>query len=168
MVEAANSREALAYLTQHMPDVLVLDLLMPDIDGVWSAAPVAGGPTGDELAGAGGDWQGLGRPREKASLNRNLASLVSKQEASLDYFARIIGDVLDLRGGTYDTRPKQYGQIDLATGRTCVQRSDHFTPSTLVRAVYFAPLPPDASGTKAQDAQENALAPYCQVVSSAA
>jgi hypothetical protein len=42
--------------------------------------------------------------REKASLKRNLASLVSKKEASLDYFARIIGHVLDLREGTHDTR----------------------------------------------------------------
>jgi hypothetical protein len=44
-------------------------------------------------------------PSEKAFLKHNLASLVSKQEASLDYFARIIGHVLDLREAPYDTQP---------------------------------------------------------------
>jgi signal transduction histidine kinase/DNA-binding response OmpR family regulator/HAMP domain-containing protein len=103
VVEAANGREALAYLTQHMPDVLVLDLLMPDIDGF------------EVLRQLRADRRAMNLPvlvvtgkdldaREKASLKHNLASLVSKQEASLDYFARIIGHVLDLREGTYDTR----------------------------------------------------------------
>ena len=103
VVEAANGREALAYLTQHMPDVLVLDLLMPDIDGF------------EVLRQLRADRRAMNLPvlvvtgkdldaREKASLKHNLASLVSKQEASLDYFARIIGHVLDLREDTCDTR----------------------------------------------------------------
>jgi hypothetical protein len=33
-------------------------------------------------------------PDEKARLKRKMASLVSKKEASLDYFARIVGRVL--------------------------------------------------------------------------
>ena len=103
VVEAANGREALAYLTQHMPDVLVLDLIMPDIDGF------------EVLRRLRADRRAMNLPvlvvtgkdldaREKASLKRNLASLVSKQEASLDYFTRIIGHVLDLQQVAYDTR----------------------------------------------------------------
>ena len=94
VVEAANGREALAYLAQHMPDVLVLDLLMPDIEGF------------EVLRRLRADRRAMNLPvlvvtgkdlhaSEKAVLKHNLASLVSKQEASLDYFARIIGHVLD-------------------------------------------------------------------------
>jgi len=93
VVEAANGREALVYLAQHMPDVLVLDLLMPDIDGF------------EVLRQLRADRRAMNLPvlvltgkdlhaSEKAALKHHLASLVSKQEASLDYFARIIGHVL--------------------------------------------------------------------------
>jgi hypothetical protein len=46
---------------------------------------------------------------EKAALKRHLASLVSKQEASLDYFARIVEHVLDSQASrsTEDSREKK-------------------------------------------------------------
>jgi CheY-like chemotaxis protein len=94
VVEAANGREALAYLGQHMPDLLVLDLLMPDIDGFEVLRQLRADRRAMNLpvlVVTGKDLQA----HEKASLKRHLASLVSKQEASLDYFARIIGQVFD-------------------------------------------------------------------------
>jgi signal transduction histidine kinase/DNA-binding response OmpR family regulator/HAMP domain-containing protein len=94
VVEAANGREALAYLAQHMPDLLVLDLLMPDIDGFEVLRQLRADRRAMNLpvlVVTGKDLQA----HEKAALKRQLASLVSKQEASLDYFARIIGHVLD-------------------------------------------------------------------------
>jgi len=103
VAEAGDGDEAIAAYEQHRPDVLVLDLLMPDIDGF------------EVLRQLRADRRAMNLPvlvvtgkeldaREKASLKRNLASLVSKKGAILDYFARIIGHVLDLREDTYDTR----------------------------------------------------------------
>jgi signal transduction histidine kinase/DNA-binding response OmpR family regulator/HAMP domain-containing protein len=94
VVEAANGREALLYLAQHMPDVLVLDLLMPDIDGFEVLRQLRADRRAMNLPVLVVTGKDL-HASEKAALKRRLASLVSKQEASLDYFARIIGHVLD-------------------------------------------------------------------------
>jgi CheY-like chemotaxis protein len=94
VVEAANGREALAYLAQHMPDLLVLDLLMPDLDGFEVLRQLRADRRAMNLPVLVVTGKDLS-PREKAFLTRQLASLVSKQEASLDYFAGIVGHVLD-------------------------------------------------------------------------
>jgi CheY-like chemotaxis protein len=94
VVEATNGREALVYLAQHMPDLLVLDLLMPDIDGFEVLRQLRVDKRAMNLPVLVVSGKDL-HASEKAALKRNLASLVSKQEGSLDYFARIIGQALD-------------------------------------------------------------------------
>jgi len=94
VVEAANGREALAYLAQHMPDLLMLDLLMPDIDGFEVLRQLRADRRAMNLPVLVVTGKDL-HTSEKAALKRYLASLVSKQEASLDYFARTIGHILD-------------------------------------------------------------------------
>jgi CheY-like chemotaxis protein len=77
-----------------MPDMLVLDLLMPDVDGFEVLRQLRADRRAMNLPVLVATGKDLG-PSEKAALKHNPASLVSKQEASLDYFARIIGHVLD-------------------------------------------------------------------------
>jgi signal transduction histidine kinase/DNA-binding response OmpR family regulator len=94
VVEAANGREALGYLAQQMPDVLVLDLLMPDVNGFEVLRQLRVDRRAMNLPVLVVTGKDLS-PSEKGALKRHLASLVSKQEASLDYFARVVGHVLD-------------------------------------------------------------------------
>src|SRR4030095_6602687 len=54
-------------------------------------------------------------PDEKARLKRKMASLVSKKEASLDYFARIVGRVLG------------NGRASIGTGDVRCQHLDYYT-----------------------------------------
>jgi signal transduction histidine kinase/CheY-like chemotaxis protein len=98
VVEAANGREALASLAHHMPDLLVLDLLMPDIDGFEVLRQLRADRRAMNLPVLVVTGKDL-HASEKAALKHHLASLVSKQEASLDYFARIIGQVLGSETG---------------------------------------------------------------------
>jgi CheY-like chemotaxis protein len=103
VVGAASGREALAHLAQHMPNLLVLDLLMPDIDGFEVLRQLRADRRAMNLPVLVVTGKDL-HAHEKASLKQNLASLVSKQEGSLDYFAWIIGHVLDLRAGPFNPR----------------------------------------------------------------
>jgi CheY-like chemotaxis protein len=98
VVEAANGREALVSLAQHMPDLLVLDLLMPDVDGFEVLRQLRTDKRAMNLPVLVVTGKDL-HASEKAALKRHLASLVSKQEASLDYFARIIEHVLGAETG---------------------------------------------------------------------
>lgn len=108
VVEAANGREALGYLAQQMPDVLVLDLLMPDVDGFEVLRQLRADRRAMNLPVLVVTGKDL-HAEEKAALKRHLASLVSKQEASLDYFARIVEHVLDSQASrsTEDSREKK-------------------------------------------------------------
>jgi PAS domain S-box-containing protein len=91
--EGANGREALAHMARRIPDLLLLDLLMPEMDGFEVLRqlrvdrrtvnlPVLVVTGKDLLA------------EEKIYLKQKLATLVSKKEASLDYFARVVGQIL--------------------------------------------------------------------------
>ena len=93
IAEATNGREVLTHIAERMPDLLLLDLLMPDMDGF------------EVLHQLRADKRSMNLPvlvvtgkdllsTEKSYIKRRMASLVSKTEASLDYFAQIVGRVL--------------------------------------------------------------------------
>ncbi len=95
---ATNGTEALERIGERMPDLLVLDLLMPDIDGF------------ELLRRLRRDKRAVGLPvlvvtakllstPDKAYLTRRMATLVRKQEASLD---RILETVRQLLGSGAD------------------------------------------------------------------
>jgi CheY-like chemotaxis protein len=73
--------------------VLALDLLMPDVDGFEVLRQLRADKRAMNLPVLVVTGKDLS-PSEKGTLKCHLASLVSKQEASLDYFARIIEHVL--------------------------------------------------------------------------
>jgi CheY-like chemotaxis protein len=93
--DAANGQEALTYLTHSLPDLLLLDLLLPEIDGFEVLRQLRANRrtmnlpvlivTGKDLSAD-----------EKVYLKRKLATLVSKREASLDYFAQVVGQILGI------------------------------------------------------------------------
>lgn len=91
--EATTGREALDRMSQRMPDLLLLDLLMPDMDGF------------DVLQALRADRRAVNLPvvvvtgkdltdSERRRIKTRLATLVSKREASLDYFARVVAQTL--------------------------------------------------------------------------
>jgi CheY-like chemotaxis protein len=68
-----------------MPNLLALDLLMADIDGFEVLRQLRADRRAMNLLVLVVTGKDL-HAHEKASLKQNLASLVSKQEGSLDYF----------------------------------------------------------------------------------
>jgi len=93
VTEASNGREVLRQVAQQVPDLLLLDLLMPDIDGFEVLHQLRADKRAMNLAVLVVTSKDL-LPAEKAHLKRKMASLVSKKDASLDHFARIVGRVL--------------------------------------------------------------------------
>jgi PAS domain S-box-containing protein len=93
VIEAANGREVLAHVAWHMPDLLLLDLLMPEMDGFEVLHQLRTDKRAMNLPVLVVTGKDL-LPNEKAHIKRKMASLVSKNEASLDHFARIVGRVL--------------------------------------------------------------------------
>jgi CheY-like chemotaxis protein len=93
VIEATNGREVLTHLAQGAPDLLLLDLLMPEMDGFEVLHQLRADKramnlpvlvvTGKDLV-----------PDEKAHIKRKMAALVSKKEVSLDHFAQTVGRVL--------------------------------------------------------------------------
>jgi CheY-like chemotaxis protein/anti-sigma regulatory factor (Ser/Thr protein kinase) len=93
VTEASNGREVLRQVAQQVPDLLLLDLLMPDMDGFEVLHQLRADKRALNVAVLVVTSKDL-LPDEKARLKRKMASLVSKKEASLDHFARIVGRVL--------------------------------------------------------------------------
>jgi CheY-like chemotaxis protein len=91
--EATDGREALACIAQRVPDLLLLDLLMPEVDGFEVLRQLRTDKRAMNLPVLVVTGKDLGAD-EKTYLKQKLATLVSKKEASLDYFARVIGQVL--------------------------------------------------------------------------
>lgn len=93
IVEAANGREALSYLQDRTPDLVLLDLLMPERDGF------------DVLRALRAERSMMLLPvivltakelslSDKGYLNRRLAALVNKADASADGLMRVVRHAL--------------------------------------------------------------------------
>lgn len=93
VVEATNGCDVLRHVAQRMPDLLLLDLLMPDMDGFEVLHQLRADKRAMNLPVLVVTGKDL-LPAEKAHIKRKMASLVSKREASLDHFARIVGRIL--------------------------------------------------------------------------
>jgi CheY-like chemotaxis protein len=93
VMEATNGREVLRHVARRMPDLLLLDLLMPDMDGFEVLHRLRADKRAMNLPVLVVTGKDL-LPDEKAHIKHKMASLVSKKEASLDHFARIVGRVL--------------------------------------------------------------------------
>jgi PAS domain S-box-containing protein len=93
VLEATNGREVLRHVARRMPDLLLLDLLMPGMDGFEVLHRLRANKRAMNLPVLVVTGKDL-LPAEKAHIKRKMASLVSKKEASLDHFARIVGRVL--------------------------------------------------------------------------
>jgi CheY-like chemotaxis protein len=91
--EAADGREALSRIAQNMPDLLLLDLLILEMDGFEVMHKLRADRRAVNLPVLVVTGKDL-LPHEKAYIKRRMASLVSKREASLDYLARIVGQML--------------------------------------------------------------------------
>jgi CheY-like chemotaxis protein len=91
--EATNGREALAYLAQGMPDLLLLDLAMPELDGFAVLEQLRANKRAANLPVLVVTSKDL-LPDQKACIKRRLAGLVSKKETSLHYFAQVVGQIL--------------------------------------------------------------------------
>lgn len=91
--EATNGKEALEQIKQQMPDLLILDLLMPEVDGFEVIRQLRTDKqalnlpvlvvTGVELS-----------PEEKAYIQRRMATLVEKQYSTLAELTRIVEETL--------------------------------------------------------------------------
>jgi PAS domain S-box-containing protein len=93
IVEAANGREALTHVARRVPDLLLLDLLMPEMDGFEVLHQLRADKRAMNLPVLVVTGKDL-IPDEKAHIKRKMAALVSKKEASLDHFALIVGRLL--------------------------------------------------------------------------
>jgi PAS domain S-box-containing protein len=91
--EAANGLEALTHVAQRVPDLLLLDLLMPEMDGFEVLHQLRADKRAMNLPVLVVTGKDL-IPTEKAHIKRKMAALVSKKEASLDHFALIVGRLL--------------------------------------------------------------------------
>jgi PAS domain S-box-containing protein len=93
VVEAGNGRDVLRHVAQRLPDLLMLDLLMPEMDGFEVLRQLRADKRAINLPVLVVTGKDL-LPAEKAHIKRKMAFLVSKKEASLDHFARVVGRVL--------------------------------------------------------------------------
>jgi PAS domain S-box-containing protein len=91
--EAADGREALEHIGRSVPDLILLDLLMPQVDGFEVLRRLRTDKRAMNLPVLVVTSKDL-LPNEKAYLKQKLATLVSKREASLDYFARVVRQML--------------------------------------------------------------------------
>lgn len=93
LCEATNGKEALEQIKQQMPDLLILDLLMPEVDGFEVIRQLRTDKqalnlpvlviTGAQLS-----------PEEKAYIQRKMATLVEKQDATLEVLTTIVEEAL--------------------------------------------------------------------------
>jgi CheY-like chemotaxis protein len=91
--EATNGKQALEQIKQQMPDLLILDLLMPEVDGFEVIRQLRTDKqalnlpvlvvTGVQLS-----------PEEKAYIQRRMGTLVEKQDATLTTLTTIVEETL--------------------------------------------------------------------------
>jgi len=93
IVAAGNGTEALERIGEQMPDLLVLDLLMPDIDGFEVLRRLRRDRRAANLAVLVVTGKELSR-QDKARLKRRMATLVSKQETNVDQILETVRHAL--------------------------------------------------------------------------
>lgn len=91
--EAANGTEAMRSLGTRIPDLLILDLLMPGLDGFEVLRRLRHDRRAVHLRALVVTAKSL-LPAEKDYLERKLASLVGKSEADLEYFSQVVARTL--------------------------------------------------------------------------
>ena len=104
VIQASNGREALDKINEEVPDLLVLDLLMPELDGFEVLRRLRNDRRAVNLRTLVVTAKNLGLS-EKAYLRRKLASMVGKGEADLDYFCQIVRRTLGVRLPKAQTAP---------------------------------------------------------------
>src|SRR5438477_4928002 len=104
VIQASNGREALDKIKEEVPDLLVLDLLMPELDGFEVLRRLRNDRRAVNLRTLVVTAKNLGLS-EKAYLRRKLASMVGKGEADLDYFCQIVRRTLGVRLPKAQTAP---------------------------------------------------------------
>jgi len=96
-VEAENGQQALEYIQQQLPDLLILDLLMPQVDGFEVLRQLRSDRktlTLPVLVMTGADLTSA----EKSYLRRGLATLVSKQSVGMEALIQIVEQTLGIVG----------------------------------------------------------------------
>jgi PAS domain S-box-containing protein len=96
-IEAENGQEALECIRQQLPDLLILDLLMPQVDGFEVLRQLRSDRktlTLPVLVMTGADLT----LAEKAYLKRGLATLVSKQSVGMEDLIQIVEQTLEVVG----------------------------------------------------------------------
>jgi PAS domain S-box-containing protein len=96
-VEAENGKQALACIQQQLPDLLILDLLMPQVNGFEVLRLLRSDRntlTLPVLVMTGADLT----PAEKAYLKQGLATLVSKQSVGTEALIQIVEQTLGVVG----------------------------------------------------------------------
>ncbi len=92
--EAENGRVALELLPSVRPHLLLLDLVMPEMDGFELAARLRGDPSWQDLPVVVVTGKEL-TAEERAELNGSVARVVRKDEASLDVLAAELRGLID-------------------------------------------------------------------------
>jgi len=95
--EVPNGREALSVLAQRLPDLLILDLLMPEVDGFAVLRNLRADRRAVNLPVLVTTAMDL-LPREEAYIKRRIASLVSKKQGSPRRILRAVQQVMEREG----------------------------------------------------------------------
>lgn len=96
LAEAEDGDQALALMAKSMPDLLLLDLLMPRVDGFEVLRRLRGDSRAVNLQVLVVTARDLSL-EERLYIRRNMASLVGKREATLDYFTEVVGNTIGFR-----------------------------------------------------------------------
>jgi CheY-like chemotaxis protein len=94
--EATDGRTAIQYLDTRIPDLLVLDLLMPAMDGFEVIRRLRADPRAANLPVLVVTAKDL-TAQDRIELKRRMATLVRKQDASMDRIARTVHQHLGMR-----------------------------------------------------------------------
>jgi len=112
--QVANGRLALERIALHPPDLLLLDLLMPEVDGFEVIRRLRRTRAAVSLPILVVTAKDLAL-NELIYLRQSLASLVGKSEADLNYFSKVVGSTLGVDLSSAANDPPQ----SAALGQSC-------------------------------------------------
>jgi PAS domain S-box-containing protein len=93
LTEAGDGREALGCMAARMPDLLILDLLMPEMDGFELLTRLRADKRAVNLPVLVITGKDLS-PEDKGYLKRRMGTLVRKREVSLEHIAKVVQEIL--------------------------------------------------------------------------